>query len=76
MEDSIDPTVGFVIAVKPGDKVERGQPVASIYAASEEGLAIGSEALRKAIELGEEPPSEVLPLISHRVTAAGVEVLS
>lgn len=76
MEDPINPAVGFVIPVKPGDKVERGQPVASIYAASEEGLVLGSEALRRAIELADEPPSDVLPLISHRVTAAGVEVWS
>ncbi len=76
MKDRIDPAVGFVIAVKPGDRVERGQPIASIYAGSEEGLATGSEALRRAIQLADEPPSEVLPLISHKVTEAGVEVVS
>ncbi|GBD31395.1 Pyrimidine-nucleoside phosphorylase [bacterium HR33] len=76
MEDRIDPAVGFVIAVKPGDKVERGQPVASVYAASDGGLAVGAQALSRAIELADEPPGDVLPLVSHRVTAAGVEVLS
>jgi pyrimidine-nucleoside phosphorylase len=76
MEDRIDPAVGFVIAVKPGDRVERGQPIASIYAGSEEQLALGAEALGRAILLADEPPSDTLPLISHRVTAAGVEIRS
>jgi pyrimidine-nucleoside phosphorylase len=76
MEDRIDPAVGFVIAVKPGDRVERGQPIASIYAGSEEQLAVGAEALGRAILLADEPPSDTLPLISHRVTAAGVEIRS
>src|SRR5687767_10748110 len=30
--DSVDPSVGFVITVKPGDHIERGQPVASVFA--------------------------------------------
>jgi pyrimidine-nucleoside phosphorylase len=76
MEDRIDPAVGFVIAVKPGDRVDRGQPIASIYAGSEEQLALGAEALGRAILLADEPPSDTLPLISHRVTAAGVEIRS
>lgn len=76
MEDRIDPSVGFVIAVKPGEKVERGQPLASIYAPSAEGIALGRRALEQAIEIGDEPPSEILPLISHRVTASGVEALA
>lgn len=76
MEDRIDPSVGFVIAVKPGEKVERGQPLASIYAPSAEGIALGKRALEQAIEIGDEPPSEILPLISHRVTASGVEALA
>jgi pyrimidine-nucleoside phosphorylase len=76
MEDRIDPAVGFVIAIKPGEQVERGQPIASVYAGSDEGLAVGVEALSRAIQVTDEPPSDVLPLISHRVTAAGVEVWS
>ena len=30
VEDEVDPTVGFVITVKPGDKVLAGEPIASI----------------------------------------------
>jgi pyrimidine-nucleoside phosphorylase len=73
MEDSVDPGVGFVITVKPGDWVEPGEPIASVFARDEAGLRAGAAALREAIRIGDEaePP---LPLISHRVTGGGVEV--
>jgi pyrimidine-nucleoside phosphorylase len=72
MEDHVDPGVGFVITVKPGDWVELGEPIASVFARDEAGLRAGAGALREAIRIGDEaePP---LPLISHRVTATGVE---
>ena len=67
-----DPGVGFVITVKPGDWVEAGEPIASVFAKDEAGLRAGALALKEAIRIGEEaePP---LPLISHRVTAHAVE---
>ena len=72
MEDAVDPGVGFVITVKPGDWVEAGEPIASVFARDEAGLRAGAGALREAIRIGDEaePP---LPLISHRVTELGVE---
>jgi thymidine phosphorylase len=71
MEDALDPGVGFVITAKPGDWVEAGEPIASVFAKDEAGLRAGAAALREAIRIGDEaePP---LPLISHRVTAGGV----
>ena len=41
VEDTIDPTVGFVISVKPGDKVLEGEPIASIYRQGRERRAAG-----------------------------------
>jgi len=76
MEDRIDPAVGFVITVRPGDRVSRGEPLATIHARDHQGLELGERALARAIEIGDalhEPP---LPLVSHRVTAAGVEELT
>jgi pyrimidine-nucleoside phosphorylase len=72
MEDAIDPTVGFVITAKPGDWVEAGEPLATIFAKDAAGVDAGRAALATAITIAEEagPP---LPLISHRVTARGVE---
>ena len=73
MEDEVDPTVGFVITAKPGDWVEAGEPLATIFARDHAGIEAGQAALRQAILIADEaePP---LPLISHRVTAAGTEL--
>jgi len=73
MTDAVDPTVGFVITVKPGDRVKAGQPLASVFARNDAGIAAGLDALRRAIVIGEE--AEPLPLMSHRITAAGVQTL-
>jgi pyrimidine-nucleoside phosphorylase len=72
VEDSVDPTVGFVITAKPGDWVEQGEPLATIFARNPAGIETGRAALREAIVIAEEaePP---LPLVSHRVTMEGVE---
>ncbi|HEY0970965.1 MAG TPA: thymidine phosphorylase [Gemmatimonadales bacterium] len=75
IEDVVDPAVGFVITARPGDRVERGEPLATIHARDESGLEAGRRALDEAIEIADamiEPP---LPLVSHRVSSAGVEVL-
>jgi pyrimidine-nucleoside phosphorylase len=73
MSDTIDPGVGFVITVKPGDPVAARQPLASVFARNDAGIVLGLDALRRAIVIGE--GAEALPLISHRVTATGVEPL-
>lgn len=74
MEDRLDLSVGFMITARPGDWVEQGEPLASIFARDRAGVESGRAALRNAIAIADEadPP---LPLVSHRVTAAGVEQL-
>ncbi len=72
MEDTVDPSVGFVITVKPGDKVAKGQPIATIHARRKSALEVGRRTLQEAIAVGE-APAEGCALISHRVTASGVE---
>ena len=73
MDDAVDPGVGFVITAKPGDWVESGEPIASVFARDEAGLRAGAArcARRSGSRDEAEPP---LPLISHRVTERGVEV--
>ncbi|MEO6446102.1 MAG: thymidine phosphorylase [Gemmatimonadaceae bacterium] len=73
MDDVIDPSVGFVIRARAGDVVRLGEPLATIFARDEAGIAAGMAALGEAFTLADEaePP---LPLVSHRVTSAGVEV--
>ncbi|HEV8266485.1 MAG TPA: thymidine phosphorylase [Gemmatimonadales bacterium] len=76
VDDAIDPTVGFVITVKPGDKVLEGEPIASVFAKDADGVHTGFEALAQAIVIGDKLTEKPLPLVSHRVTRAGVEELS
>jgi pyrimidine-nucleoside phosphorylase len=72
MEDTLDLSVGFMITARPGDWVEQGEPLATIFARDRAGVETGRAALRAAIAIADEadPP---LPLVSHRVTSAGVE---
>jgi pyrimidine-nucleoside phosphorylase len=71
MADEIDRAVGFVITVKPGDCVVAGQPIASVFARDAAGIETGFAALRRAVVIGGR--AEPLPLVSHRITAGGVE---
>jgi pyrimidine-nucleoside phosphorylase len=73
IEEEIDPSVGFVIPAKPGDRVKAGEPLASVFARNRDGMETGLQALREAIVIGDD--GLLTPLISHRVTAAGVERL-
>jgi pyrimidine-nucleoside phosphorylase len=72
VEDIADPGVGFVITARPGDWVEPGEPMATIFARDRAGIGSGRLALKAAVVIGDEaePP---LPLISHRVSIEGVE---
>ncbi len=70
VEDVTEPSVGFVITARPGDWVEAGEPLATIFSRDRTGIGTGRHTLRNAIVITDEaePP---LPLISHRVDAAG-----
>jgi pyrimidine-nucleoside phosphorylase len=74
VEDTVDPTVGFVITVKPGDPVRAGEPIASVFARDAAGIALGMAALEEAVTIGD--TGRLTPLVSHRITARGVEVLA
>jgi pyrimidine-nucleoside phosphorylase len=73
VEDVVDPTVGFVITARPGDIVRAGEPLGTVFARDRTGIAEGLSVLARAIAIADdaEPP---VPLISHRVTEAGVEL--
>ena len=64
--EMIDPSVGFVITPRPGDRVSKGQPLASVFARDTAGIAIGMEALGRAVVIGD-GPAESLPLIIERI---------
>jgi thymidine phosphorylase len=73
VDDVVDPSVGFVITARPGDWVEAGEPLATIFARDRTGIGAGRNTLGHAILIADEaePP---LPLVSHRVTIDGVEL--
>ena len=75
MEDAIDPSVGFVISAKPGIRVEKDQPLATINARTKNDLTIGRAVLEKAIVIGDEAVVP-LPLVSHLVTAEAVQEIA
>ncbi|HWC72897.1 MAG TPA: thymidine phosphorylase [Gemmatimonadales bacterium] len=76
VDDTIDPTVGFVITAKPGDKVLEGEPIASVFAKDADGIRTGFDALAEAIVIGDKLTQKPLKLVSHRVTKAGIEELA
>jgi pyrimidine-nucleoside phosphorylase len=49
--DAIDPSVGFVLRVKVGDKVKKGGPLCEIHASAPETLARAVEELRPAFAI-------------------------
>jgi pyrimidine-nucleoside phosphorylase len=75
VEATVDPTVGFVISARPGQRVAKGEPLASIYARDDAGLALGHGALDRAVRIEEGKTATMLPLIAARITARGYEPL-
>jgi pyrimidine-nucleoside phosphorylase len=75
MEDRVDPSVGFVITAKPGNHVAKGQELATIHGRNESDLALAKSVLETAIVIGGSRGA-ALPLVSHRVSARGVEELA
>src|SRR2546422_638345 len=49
VEDPVDPTVGFVITLKAGDKVLAGEPNASVFAEDGGGMKIRLQAVGEAV---------------------------
>jgi len=62
-EDAIDPAVGFELALNRGDRVSRGQPLATVHAADRAAFVAAESALHEAFRIDSEPPP-VRPLIA------------
>lgn len=63
--DQLDHSTGIEMLVRIGDRIDRGQPLARVFSKPEHLDAVQT-ALRAAIRLHDEPPSN-LPLILERV---------
>jgi pyrimidine-nucleoside phosphorylase len=74
VDDTVDPSVGFLVHARPGRAVRTGEPLATILARDASGESAARAALGRAISIGPTAPTP-RPLISHRVTREGVEEL-
>ena len=74
IDDVVDLAVGFEVDVRPGHRVAIGDRLGVVHARSEDDLVLGVSILEKAVHMG--PPPAIRSLVSHRVTAAGTELLS
>lgn len=73
-EDAIDPAAGIVLAAKTGTYLEKGDLMATLYAADEARLDEGERILRGAYELSDKEP-EPIPHFFARVSRDGVDRL-
>jgi len=63
----IDPSAGFHLTVKPGDTIERNQPLGTIHARTEALAQHARERLTAAITIGDGRATQ-LPLVGERIT--------
>jgi len=73
-DDLIDPLAGIVLAKKTGEKVQKGEVLATLYAQNGAKLTEGKNELSGAYTIGSEKPVHE-PLIYARITRSGVEKL-
>lgn len=67
-EDSVSPTAGFILAKKRGDRVEKGELIATMYGKDEASLEPAQSITASAISIAEATPA-VSPLIIEEITA-------
>ena len=69
-EDPVSPAAGVICLAKPGDRVERGQPLLELRGDTGSRFVSARDALAGAIEIGPRPP-EIGPLILERIPNPG-----
>lgn len=71
--EAVDPHAGIEFHARRGARVERGQPLATVYATREQLLAEPLARLRSAIRISKEPPPAGPPLVSRIFTRDDAE---
>jgi thymidine phosphorylase len=69
-EDPVSPAAGVICLAKPGDRIERGQPLLELRGDTGSRFASARDALAGAIEIGPRPP-DTGPLILERIPDPG-----
>ena len=70
--EPVDPNSGILFHARRGAKVQRGEPLATIFATTKEQLTEPEEILRTAIRFSKEPPQAV-PLVGRVFTRESAE---
>jgi pyrimidine-nucleoside phosphorylase len=72
MHQPVDPGVGFVVAVRPGDRVRPGDPLGVVHARSAADAEAGARALAGSVRIGGEGDEPVQgALVSARIEGGG-----
>ena len=69
-EDPVSPAAGVICLAKPGDRVDRGQPLLELRGDAESVFAAARDALSGAIEIGPSAP-DIGPLILEHIRGNG-----
>ena len=64
-EDPVDPAAGVRCLVKPGDQVERGQPLAELHGNDPGRMTGAMRLLEESIGIGPEPPAPRPLILEH-----------
>ena len=70
--DAVDPVAGILLKKKYGDRVERGEAIATLLTSKEDAVAEAEKRFLGAVAVGDSPPAP-RPLIYARVGTDGVE---
>ena len=73
-EDSVDPSVGIVLHKKVGDRIEAGEPIATIHYNEDSRAERAKQLIVQSCEVAERPPSHKRPLIHRVIGKAGENV--
>jgi len=65
IEDTIDPTVGFISEFKLGEMVRRGEALGTIYCADESAAREAAQRIQAACEIDAEAPREAAKLVKE-----------
>jgi pyrimidine-nucleoside phosphorylase/thymidine phosphorylase len=73
-EDSVDPAVGIVLHKKVGDRIDAGEPIATIYYNAEAKATRARQLIETSCSITDAAPSTKRPLI-HRVIGKSAETI-
>jgi len=66
IDDTIDPTVGFIAEVRIGDRVTDSAALGTVYCRDETRAIEAAERIELAYQIGDQPPSDI-PLLMREV---------